>query len=86
MTSSKITELQNETQEVRSLITDHENIQRDMAQARKETTDFAVGLGMDSNASKNHPSVISFLMGYAKGRTSIMSSILNYIKGIENER
>jgi len=78
---NKIDELKEQTEIVYTLIKDYEDIQKEMAIAREETTEFAKRLGMDQFVAKNHPSVMSYLVGYAKGRTSIISSIKNYLKG-----
>lgn len=78
---SKVEELTKETNEVRKLIRDFESLQRDMLVAREETTQVAQQLGLDGNISKNHPSVMSFLVGYTKGRASIINTISTYLKG-----
>lgn len=78
---NKIDELTKETNEVRGLIRDFESLQRDMAVARDETTQVAQKLGLDQHALKNHPSVMSYLIGYTKGRYSIINAITTYLKG-----
>jgi hypothetical protein len=52
-----------------------------MAEARDETTQVAQKLGLDQHALKNHPSVMSYLVGYIRGRYSIINSITTYLKG-----
>jgi len=81
MTSSKIEEMTRDTNEIKKLIKDYESIQRDMAVARDETTEVARNLGLDQHALKNHPSVMSYLIGYTKGRYSIINTISTYLKG-----
>ena len=78
---NKIDELKEQTEIVYTLIRDYEDIQKEMVIARDETTNFAKQLGMDQFVAKNHPSVMSFLIGYTKGRTSIINTISTYLKG-----
>ena len=58
---NKIDELKEQTEIVYILIKDYEDIQKEMAIAREETTEFAKRLGMDQFVAKNHPSVMSYL-------------------------
>lgn len=78
---NKIDQLTKETNEIKSLIKDYELLQKEMADARDETTQVAQKLGLDQHALKNHPSVMSYLIGYTKGRYSIINSITTYLKG-----
>jgi hypothetical protein len=81
MTYSKIQELEKETRKVSSILRDYEMLQKEIADAREQTTEIAQHLGMDSNSVKNHPSVMAYLNGYTKGRYSIINAITNYLKG-----
>lgn len=78
---NKIDELTKETNHIKGLIRDYELLQKEMATARDETTQVAQTLGLDGNASKNHPSVMAYLIGYTKGRYSIINAITTYLKG-----
>ena len=53
----KIDQLTQETNEIKSLIKDYELLQKEMADARDETTQVAQKLGLDQHALKNHPIV-----------------------------
>lgn len=67
--------LKEETTMIRKIVKDYESLQRCMAEARNETTKCAVDLGLEENVSKNHPSVISYLTGYTKGRVEVLESL-----------
>jgi cell fate (sporulation/competence/biofilm development) regulator YlbF (YheA/YmcA/DUF963 family) len=82
MTSSKIKQLIKETHQIKDLITSYEELQQEVSDAREHTTQFAQRLGLNNtNALKNHPSVMAYLSGYMKGRYVIINAIESYLKG-----
>lgn len=81
MNFSKMEELTKDTNKIKNLVRDYENLQKEMSDARDETTQVAQKLGLDQHALKNHPSVMSYLIGYTKGRYSIINAITTYLKG-----